>query len=95
MENIIEILNNKGGMLSSDLSDELVNQGFSEVAARKKISRCCNSSNGMVLRLPYLTFPHRAKFVYLREEGYSERFYSNLYDALNKTNSVYSPHLIY
>ena len=90
MENIIEILNNKGGMLSSDLSDELVNQGFSEVAARKKISRCCNSSNSMVLRLPYLIFPHRAKFVYLREEGYSERFYSNLYDALNKTNSVYS-----
>lgn len=90
MKNIIEILNNKGGMLSSDLSDELVKKGFTEVAARKKISRCCSSSNGQILRLPYLTFPHRAKFVYLKKEGYSERFYSNLYEALNKTNSIYS-----
>lgn len=89
MKDIIEILNRNGGMLTSDLSAELVKRGYSEVAARQKISRSYYSSNGQILKLPYLTFPHRAKFAYLKNEGYSERFYNNLYNALNKTNSVY------
>ena len=90
MKDIIEILKQNGGMLTSDLSDELVKRGCSEAAARQKISRAYSASKGQILRLQYLTFPHRAKFAYLKEEGYSDRFYSNLYDALNKTNSVYS-----
>lgn len=90
MKDVIEILNNNGGMLTSDLSEELVKKGYSEVAARQKISRSYHSSKGQILKLSYLTFPHRAKFAYLKDEGYSERFYNNLYNALNKTNSVYS-----
>lgn len=93
MKHIVEILKRNGGMLSSDLSDELQKHGFSDDASRQKISRAVSSNKSSVLRLPNLKFPHQARFYYLKDEGFSDRFYTNLHEALNKTNSAYS-HII-
>ncbi len=92
MKDIIKILKKHGGMLTSDLSNELIKKGVSKDAARQKISRAL-SNNGDIDRLTNIKFPHRARFIYLKSEGLSERFYHNLYAAFNNTNSAYS-HII-
>lgn len=92
MKDIIKILKKNGGMLTSYLSNELIQNGVSKDAARKKISRA-TSDNSDIAKLANIKFPHNARFVYLKSEGLSERFYYNLYTAFNETNSAYS-HII-
>ena len=83
---IVTILSKSGPMLSSDLARVLENKyGVSAPAARKRIERGCDEMR----KLSHVVFPHRARFVYLRSDYGSPRFFSNLLEALRKTNSTY------
>lgn len=90
MRNIINFLENNGPNLSSDIA-EAVSKITGEVPAsiRRKISRNCASSNSPIARIN-LKFPHNEGFIYLKSTGFNETFYTNLKNAANKTNSVYS-----
>lgn len=89
MKDIHKILKKNGPMLTSTLADILCKTGFSQEAARQKISRAFKSSNSLIQKLFGINFPHKANYVYLKDEGRSDRFYENLWQNLNKTNSAY------
>lgn len=89
MKDIHKILKKNGPMLTSALASLLCKTGFSQEAARQKISRAFKSSNSLIQKLFGINFPHKANYIYLKDEGRSERFYENLWQNLNETNSAY------
>lgn len=83
---IAKILAKSGPMLSSELAKILESKHkLAPPAARKRVERGCDDMR----KLSHLVFPHRARFVYLRSDYGSPRFFTNLMDALQKTNSAY------
>lgn len=86
-ENLVAtILSKNGPMLSSDLAKILeAEHGVAASAARKRVERGCEDMR----KLGHVVFPHRARFVYLRSEYGSPKFFYNLLEALKKTNSTY------
>ncbi|AZE39148.1 hypothetical protein C4K06_6160 [Pseudomonas chlororaphis subsp. aureofaciens] len=83
---LIELLEQNGPMLSSDLSKLLETQyGLSPEAARKRVERGCQGIN----RLSHVIFPHRARFVYRQDDYGSPYFFDNLMETLKKTRSTY------
>lgn len=87
MSSIIEsFLDREGPCLTSAVTDHLVKvYGVAPAAARKRISRAA----GNVKRLAYITFPRKARFVYLSKDFGSPRYWRALEAALLATNSVY------
>ncbi|WP_192937121.1 hypothetical protein [Sinorhizobium meliloti] len=68
----------QGPCLTSAVSDHLVqNLGLTPAAARKRVSR----ASGEVRRLAYITFPRKARYVYLEKQFGSPEYWSNLVDA--------------
>lgn len=83
---IAEILTKSGPMLSSELAKILeATYKLAAPAARKRVERGCDDMR----KLGHLVLPHRARFVYLRSDYGSPRFFSKLMDALQETNSTY------
>ncbi|WP_270583574.1 hypothetical protein [Enterobacter roggenkampii] len=81
-----KILATNGPCLSSELADILVERfGLTPAAARKRISR--GSPN--LKKLSYIIFPHRARFVYLKNDYASPKYWKALYSSLKKENSSY------
>lgn len=87
MPDIVEqILLSHGPCLSSDLASALIrNHGLTPEAARQRISR----RRGEVKSLAYITFPRRARFIYLQSQFGSSGYWNNLIEALQKTRSAY------
>ncbi|MCM2501569.1 hypothetical protein [Neorhizobium galegae] len=87
MSGIIEnFLDREGPCLTSAVSDHLVKiYGVAPAAARKRVSRVA----GNVKRLAYITFPRKARFIYLSKDFGSPRYWRALEAALLATNSVY------
>lgn len=82
----IEILLHKyGPSPSSKLKRELLNLGFSDEAARQKISR----SRHNIRRLTSLPLPKREAFLYLDQQYGSPIFWNNLLHAHIESNSAY------
>lgn len=75
-----------GPSLTSELAEHLVETlGVSPVAARKRVSRLA----GNVRRLAFITFPRKAKFMYLQQQFGSPIYWDKLIAALQRTNSAY------
>ena len=87
MSNIVEhFLADNGPCLSSVISEHLVEDlGLTPAAARKRVSR----ATGEVKRLAYITFPRKARFIYLQQQFASPQYWENLTNALLETNSAY------
>jgi len=84
--NLEKILLERGPCLTSELAEILVVKfGLTPVAARKRISRGTEN----IKKLSYITFPHRARFVYLKGDYASPRYWRSLYSSLKKENSSY------
>jgi hypothetical protein len=74
-----------GPCLTSELAQELVNQGLSAEAARQRISR----RNSQVATLSNIIFPHKARFVYLKTNFESEEYWQALTERLVKKSPTY------
>lgn len=87
MSKIIEgYLDTFGPSLTSDVAEHLVKvHHLKPATARKQVSR----SGGVVKRLAYITFPKRARFLYLEKDFGSLMYWRNLVDALLSTKSAY------
>lgn len=87
MSDLVEsFLETHGPCLSSRVAEYLVvTLGISPVAARKRVSRLA----GNVRRLGYITFPRKARYVYLEQQFGSPQYWENLVDALVQTKSAY------
>ena len=87
MSDIIEnYLRHHGPCLSSELSEYLVNdQKLTPTAARKRVSR----AKGQVHRLSYISFPRKARFIYLQEQFGSPTFWDRLVEKLLQAKSAY------
>jgi len=86
---IIRYLRKNGPMLSSSIKKKLLELGFSETAARQRISRLGKDALFPVLKLPANLFPKRSSFLYLQEHESTAKFFLNLVSALKATNSVH------
>jgi hypothetical protein len=85
-EPIEEFLEDNGPALSSEVATYLVEHlEMSPVAARKRVSRAA----GDVRRLSGITFPHKARFLYLQQQFGSPWYWEHLIDALVATRSAY------
>ncbi|MDY0415972.1 MAG: hypothetical protein RBQ83_13805 [Pseudomonas sp.] len=81
-----DFLQNHGPCLSSELADYLVQTlKISPDAARKRVSRLADN----VRRLGYVTFPRRARFMYLEQQFGSPVYWEKLVGALMQTNTAY------
>jgi hypothetical protein len=79
-------LDRHGPSLSSEVAQHLVNiHSLNEPAARKRVSRVA----GDVRRLQGVTFPHKARLLYLQSQFGSQLYWSRLVDALLETRSAY------
>jgi hypothetical protein len=87
MSDLVEnFLDTHGPCLSSDVADYLVKTlAISPVAARKRVSRL----GGNVRRLGYVTFPRKARFLYLEQQFGSPLYWEKLVEALMQTKSAY------
>lgn len=87
MSDLVEkFLERYGPRLSSEVAGHLVKTlGISEAAARKRVSRLA----GNVRRLGYITFPRKARFLYLERQFGSPIYWENLVEALMQTKSAY------
>ncbi|HBL7318627.1 TPA: hypothetical protein ACM5D1_004593, partial [Escherichia coli] len=84
--NLEKILLERGPCLTSELAEILVEKfGLTPVAARKRISRGTEN----IKKLSYIIFPHRARFIYLKKDYASPRYWKSLYASLKKENSSY------
>lgn len=86
MKNSVEkYLLENGPSLSSEISEHLVKKlGISAAAARQRVSR----EGKKAIRLD-LSFPRRARFLYLRDQSGKGIFWGRLESALLNTNSAY------
>jgi hypothetical protein len=86
MNPIHDYLKMNGPSLTSEIADHLVHScGLTPEAARKRVSR----TKDPIKRLAYITFPRKARFVYLTEQFGSPRYWDNLIKALQATKSAY------
>lgn len=87
MSDLVEdFLRTHGPCLSSEIAEYLVKTaGISPVAARKRVSRL----TGNVRRLGYVTFPRKARFMYLEQQFGSPIYWDKLVGALMQTNTAY------
>lgn len=87
MKDIVEdYLDRYGPCLSSKVSEYLVNKHkLTPSAARKRVSR----ATGRVRRLAYITFPRRARFIYLQQQFGSPHYWERLIETLIQTKSAY------
>lgn len=87
MSDLVEdFLQSNGPCLSSQVADYLVQTlGISPTTARKRVSRLA----GNVRRLAYVTFPRRARFLYLEQQFGAPIYWENLVGALMQTNTAY------
>lgn len=75
-----------GPALTSDVAAHLMESvGMKADAARKRVSR----ASGEIRRLAGLTFPHKARFLYLQQQFGSPLYWSKLSHALVTTRSAY------
>ncbi|WP_299489889.1 hypothetical protein [uncultured Shewanella sp.] len=85
MESVKDYLRKKGPSLSSDITEYLISKhGILPATARQRVSRASKE----ILKLE-LSFPRNAKFLFLREQSGSDKYWSNLVNALLKTKSAY------
>ncbi len=86
MANLVEqYLKNHGPSLSSEITESLVKyHNLSAVAARQRVSR----GSKEIYRLD-LSFPRRAKFLYLKQQSGSELSWTRLELALLNSHSAY------
>ena len=87
MSDLVEdFLQNHGPCLSGEVAAYLVETlRISPVAARKRVSRL----TGNVRRLGYVTFPRRARFMYLEQQFGAPVYWEKLVGALMQTNTAY------
>jgi len=79
-------LERSGPSLSSDVVEFLVTSlGVAPATARKRVSR----ATGDIKKLGYITFPRKARFVYLQKDFGSPLYWAKLTDALLQTKSAY------
>lgn len=74
-----------GPALSGEVAAHLIKAGSEAPAARKRVSR----AGPNVKRLAGITFPHKARFLYLQQQFGSPSYWSNLTTALISTRSAY------
>lgn len=85
-EPIEETLRDVGPALSNEVTTYLVEQfGMTPAAARKRVSRV----GGEVRRLAGITFPRKARFLYLQQQFGSPWFWGRLIEALLEERSAY------
>lgn len=83
---IERFLAQEGPKLSTDVTAHLCSVlGISEAAARQRVSR----AKYPVKRLGLITFPKRARFLYLEQQFGSPYYWRNLKAALSKNNTAY------
>ncbi|TIQ62005.1 MAG: hypothetical protein E5X41_30630 [Mesorhizobium sp.] len=87
-DTIETFLDTFGPCLSGQVADYLVSLGVSRATARKRVSRATDGQSPSVKKLAGITFPRRARFVYLQRDFGSPRYWSALESALLKDNSV-------
>lgn len=87
MSDLIEdFLYKYGPCLSSEITTYLIQTlRISPEAARKRVSRL----TGNVRRLSYVTFPRKARFMYLEQQFGSPFYWEKLVDALMQGNTAY------
>lgn len=86
MNRLEQLLHDRGPSLTSDIAAILSREGKSPAAARQIVSRL--PEDVRVLR--GLTFPKRARFIYLDKQFGTDRYWDALYSAIEKTNPAYS-----
>lgn len=89
MSLVEDILEANGPCLTNALATALINHGLTDEAARKQISRA--GSN--VSRLAHLTFPRKVRFLYLKKQYQSERYWDALKHAVLTHSPAYGPAL--
>lgn len=86
MDVVEDFLRTTGPSLSSDVTQHLISKlHISPAAARQRVSRV----GGQVKKLAYVTFPRKARFMYLEEQFGSGSFWHRLVAALLLANSAY------
>lgn len=87
MSDPIEIfLNRNGPSVSSEVAAHLIeHHGMSAVGARKRVQR----ASGEVRRLQGISFPHKARFIYLQKHFGAPWYWDRLASALIQTRSAY------
>lgn len=86
MDEIVEFLKREGPQLSTAVTAYLCRTlGISETAARQRVSR----SRLKIKRLGLITFPKRARFLYLEQQFASPYYWTNLRLALIKHKTAY------
>ncbi len=79
-------LNRNGPSVSSEVAAHLVeHHGMSAVAARKRVQR----AGGEIRRLQGISFPHKARFIYLQKHFGAPWYWDRLATALIQTRSAY------
>lgn len=86
MNKLVQLLHDRGPGLSSDITAILSHEGKSSAAARQIVSRL--PEDVRVLR--GLSFPKRARFIYLEKQFGTDRYWDALYSAIDKANPAYS-----
>lgn len=90
LNEIEQVLLKRGGMLSTDLKEYLMNNpNISADTARKRISRA-EFSSANICKLKGLAFRNRAVFYYHKSRFGSPYYWESLHEALKRANSVYS-----
>src|SRR3954454_12377551 len=86
MQKVVQLLEQCGPSLSTDLAAIIREQGKSPEAARQILSRLPDR-----VRVLYgLPFPKRARFMYLEKQFATDRYWAALMRAIEKANPAYS-----
>lgn len=85
LPDVVDLLQENGPLLSSDVSRKYREMGLSDSAARQRTNRRSDE----VKQLYGLPFPRGARFLYLEGEFGDARFYSALIVRLQETGSAY------
>ncbi len=80
------ILKTEGPCLSNRVCDVLQREGLTPAAARQRVSR----GGGAVQRLPLLTFPRGAKFLFLGSQRGTRRYWEALIREINTASPAYA-----
>lgn len=83
---LTEVLRRFGPMTTGKAAQILQERGLSAEAARQRISR----RSAGVMKLQGLTFPKKARFIYLESDFGTERYWSALTDAIETSNPAYA-----
>jgi hypothetical protein len=86
IQTVKEYLSTHGPSLSSDIAAALRKNGISDVAARKRLSRLPSE----VMALSALTFPKRARFLYLEHQFGKDKYWIALHAAIKQSNPAYA-----